>query len=186
MICLVGKTASGKDTVKQELLKQGYESVITTTTRPMRAGEENGVTYHYVSEEDFLKMKDENLFAEYTYYLTVHGKWYYGSQIKHLNDSDNKIIILNPDGIKTLSESIDLSKWFIVYLSCSDEVIKQRLDKRGDDKEEAARRIEADKRDFTDIEKYANIVIKNDGYTTVKMIAESIDYFYKEFLKENK
>lgn len=183
MICLVGKTASGKDTIKQELLKMGYESVITTTTRPMRLGEEDGVTYHYVSEDEFIRMKDENLFAEYTYYLTVHGKWYYGSRLKHLENSDNKIIILNPDGIKKLSESIDLKKWYIVYLSCSDEVIRERLDKRGDNKDEATRRMAADKNDFEDIEKYANVIVANDGYRSANMIAESINFLYKDFLK---
>ena len=41
--------------------------------------------------------------AESTYYDTVHGRWYYGSQIKDLENHENKVIILNPSGIKRSS-----------------------------------------------------------------------------------
>lgn len=183
MICLVGKTASGKDTIKQELLKMGYESVITTTTRPMRPGEVQDVSYHFIDKSQFRRLNIQGFFAETTSYDTVHGTWYYGTQKKDLEDNDNKIIILNPDGIKKLSESIDLKKWYIVYLNCSDEVIRERLDKRGDNKDEAVRRIAADKNDFEDIEKYANVIVTNNGYRSASMIAESINFLYKDFLK---
>ena len=36
MLLLTGKTCSGKDTIKKELIKMGMESVITYTTRPPR------------------------------------------------------------------------------------------------------------------------------------------------------
>ena len=95
MICLVGKTSSGKTTIAHELVNLGMESVVTTTTRPMRDGEKDGVTYNYISEKEFLKKKDNNEFAEFTYYITVHGRWYYGTQHKDLENHKNKVIILH-------------------------------------------------------------------------------------------
>lgn len=56
MIILMGKSASGKDTVVRKLIEQKeYKRIITWTTRPMRPGEKEGITYHYTSEDDFKK-----------------------------------------------------------------------------------------------------------------------------------
>ena len=57
MLILMGRTASGKTLVRDKLVKNnGFNSVVTYTTRPIRKGEIPNVTYHYISEEDFLKM----------------------------------------------------------------------------------------------------------------------------------
>lgn len=184
MICLVGKTSSGKTTIAHELVNLGMESVVTTTTRPMRDGEKDGVTYNYISEKEFLKKKDNNEFAEFTYYITVHGRWYYGTQHKDLENHKNKVIILNPNGIKELEKKIDITDWFVVYLYCSDEITKQRLIERGDDEEEAKRRIKADDKDFVNIERFVDIKMPNDGHNTPEMVAKTIKRMY-EAAKEN-
>lgn len=184
MICLVGKTSSGKTTIAHELVNLGMESVVTTTTRPMRDGEKDGVTYNYISEKEFLKKKDNNEFAEFTYYITVHGRWYYGTQHKDLENHKNKVIILNPNGIKELAKKIDITDWFVVYLYCSDEITKQRLIERGDDEEEAKRRIKADDKDFVNIERFVDIKMSNDGHNTPEMVAKTIKRMY-EAAKEN-
>ena len=48
MLLLTGKTCSGKDTIKKELIKMGMESVITYTTRPPRKKEIDKMSYHFV------------------------------------------------------------------------------------------------------------------------------------------
>lgn len=56
MLILMGRTASGKTLVRDKLVKNhGFNSVVTYTTRPMRKDEIPDVTYHYISEEDFLQ-----------------------------------------------------------------------------------------------------------------------------------
>ena len=54
MLVLIGKSASGKDTIKEILVKKyGFHSVVTYTTRKPRAGEIPDITYHYITVEDF-------------------------------------------------------------------------------------------------------------------------------------
>ena len=55
MILLCGKTCSGKTVIRKELVKMGLKSIVTYTTRPIRDGEIEDVTYHYISKEEFLK-----------------------------------------------------------------------------------------------------------------------------------
>lgn len=48
IVYLMGKSSSGKDTIFKELMKEGtmdLRTIVPYTTRPIRAGEENGVEY---------------------------------------------------------------------------------------------------------------------------------------------
>ena len=80
ILILVGKTASGKDTILNQLVKKhGYKKIVTYTSRPMRKGEKQDVTYHFISSQEFQKMIGQGLFAEYKTYNTEFGVWYYGT-----------------------------------------------------------------------------------------------------------
>ncbi len=182
---IVGKTASGKTTLVDQLVKEyGYSKVVTYTTRPMRNGEVDGRDYHFVSDEDFSKMKENGEFLETTSYNTKFGRWSYGSKPEDYEGLD-KVVILNPDGLKALKNSS--VKCFVVYLSAKDETIRYRLDKRGDAKEEAERRIAADNEDFKCIESLCDVTLPVEAYTNLK---STVDHIYseaviKEFDEEN-
>ena len=178
MIALIGSTCSGKDTIKKELLKLGYENVVTTTTRPMRDGEIQDISYHFIDDDTFLEMEVTGQLAESTYYETVYGRWYYGSQLKDLENHENKVIILNPDGVLNLMKKIDMKDWVIFYINCPEDVVRERLKLRGDNLEEAERRIAADKKDFMNIERVCDFKINNDGKEDIHHIAQKINYLY--------
>lgn len=186
ILVLCGATATGKDTLKKELLKLGMDSVVCSTTRPMRDGEIPDVTYHYLTEEEFKDNESKGLFAETVSYDTVHGKWYYGSAYEDLERHENKVIILNPDGIKTFSEKVDMSDWLVIHVTCPEDIMKSRLCKRGDNPEEVERRLEADKKDFMNINRFVDVNIVNDGSKTPEQLAHNIKLLYDRHMKGNK
>lgn len=60
---LMGKSTSGKDTVKNILVeKYGFKPLITYTTRPMRKGEKQDETYHFITDDDFEQKIDDKFF----------------------------------------------------------------------------------------------------------------------------
>ena len=64
---LMGKSAVGKDTVQKELMTNAdFERVVTATTRFMREGEQDGVDYHFMSDEQFKEDAANDKFIEYT------------------------------------------------------------------------------------------------------------------------
>ena len=78
--CLMGKSASGKDTVYRALLAEtglSLKEVILYTTRPIRSGETDGVTYHFCTQEDAKALCDAGKVIEMRTYQTVHGPWSY-------------------------------------------------------------------------------------------------------------
>lgn len=75
---MLGKSASGKDTMYKRLMESmELKSVLLYTTRPMREGETEGVEYHFVSEEQFEQMKASGKMIESRTYHTVEGPWTY-------------------------------------------------------------------------------------------------------------
>ena len=107
MIILLGKTASGKDRVCNELItKYGYKKLVTYTNRHMREGEEQDKTYHFISTQKFEMLISSGFFAEYTSYNVASGEtWYYGSALEDYKNSDDKtIVILNPEGFKQIQK----------------------------------------------------------------------------------
>lgn len=175
MLCLVGKTASGKDLIIKELTsKHDFKKMVTYSTRPKRKGEKDGVTYHYISEEDFLKKIDEGFFAEWKSYDTEFGKWYYGSAIEDYEKADDKtVIILTPDGYRDIVEKLS-NRPTAIYIYANNATIKKRLLKRGDDKNEAQRRLEHDNEDFKGIENEVDRIVYNNDGTDINEVVDKI------------
>lgn len=179
MLVLCGKSAVGKNFLLNELINQGMKRVTTYTTRPMRDEEEDGVDYHFISDCFFNKLQLENYFAETAEYNVANGSiWKYGSAACDYTNSDNSVIILNPDGIKQIKKkNIPV---IIVFLDASKEVRIQRLKMRGDDEDEMKRRMKADDKDFADIALIADYVFFTDVGVDTKILAEKIYQKYKE------
>lgn len=77
ILCLIGKSASGKTFVRDRLVKEhGYKSLVTFTSRPPRKGEKQDITYHFIPQEDFEQKIEEGFFAEWKKYDTEQGVWY--------------------------------------------------------------------------------------------------------------
>ena len=77
---IMGKSATGKDTIYEELLEHrglGLRPLIMYTTRPIRANEMDGVQYHFTDVEGLRQMQSEGRVIELRSYNTVHGIWYY-------------------------------------------------------------------------------------------------------------
>lgn len=69
-ILVVGPTGSGKNT----LIQAAREAIpdlafaVSATTRPMRAGEVDGISYHFLSTEEFMRRVDAGMFLEWAEY----------------------------------------------------------------------------------------------------------------------
>ena len=186
-LILMGKSASGKDTIKSKLISDyGFHPIVTYTTRPMRDGEANGITYHYISDEEFMQKIDDGFFAEYKTYLAKIGdgqykKWYYGTSKESLESADkNTVVILTPDGVRDiLKYNLDMK---VIWVYANSKTIENRLEARVKQgiaiKEECERRIMKDYKDFKVADCLADkIVYNNDGYDLDEVIEKILTYY---------
>lgn len=106
LFLLVGKSASGKDTFMNMLLSDFKEikPLVSHTTRPMRTGEKDGETYHFVDDATFEEMLDNGEFLETTSYtIESENKIYkYGLSKKEVMDTPYAMTIVNPYGLNNL------------------------------------------------------------------------------------
>lgn len=156
IIAVLGKSNSGKTTFVEHMPK-AYEltRVITSTSRPMRKGEVNGVHYNFYSYEEMKRDIESGEYLEYTEF----NNWIYGTKFKDIDINKNSIIAINPTGYKTLRR-IYKDKVLGVYLKpCELSRIIRILKRDKGNYKEAFRRYIADIRDFKNIE--ADIIIKD-------------------------
>lgn len=191
IVCLLGKSASGKDFIMNKLVKEyGFKRVISHTTRPIRNGETNGKEYYFISLDKFLNMSLKDNFIECREYNTKQGLWYYGLS-KHeidLTDDNKYVVILDFNGLKTLEEylkSVGMEdKLTSVYIEAKAQVRLQRsLNREGEMTDEQVmeviRRLEADEKDFEGAKEYADLTFTNNSGEAmiVNLICESINQY---------
>lgn len=187
IIIIMGKTASGKDTVCNLLCKKyAYEKVVTYTTRPMRYGEVQGESYNFVSNEEFEALEKKGFFLETKAYASAFGVWKYGSPIEALkNGRKNKVIILSPSGVENFLEAEIAGKvtknYKVIYIYANKATIKKRLLMRGDNTEEANRRILSDDKDFKSVTNLADrILYNNDGEEVAGIVKKIVEIAKKK------
>lgn len=97
IVIVSGPSGVGKDTVINAWRQANprVERVVTYTTRKMRQGEKKGIDYHFVTDQDFLKMARAGEFLEHK---EVHGNRY-GTPVEGLAEIVNagKIAVLKID-----------------------------------------------------------------------------------------
>lgn len=129
LLCIMGKTSCGKDTLVNKLCERtGLTAITSYTTRPRRINE--GDTHIFSTREEYERMQAEGSVAAYT---NIAGNDYW-TTIEQLYT--HSVYIIDPRGVETLRQ-LDLPnlKIVTVYINVPDEVRKERaLNKRGDDR----------------------------------------------------
>lgn len=179
MFVITGKSCSGKNAVAAELEKRGYHRCVTYTTRPMRPGEVDGESYHFVTPETFESLVESGFFAEHKKYVTDAGVWYYGSAAADFVGNDPmKFIILTPEGVRDVRRNTGVDP-LVIYLFANIETIRKRLKARGDSPEEAKRRMDQDIKDFNGFQMEADRIIYNNWDYDICGVADKIENFLK-------
>ena len=180
MIILTGPSASGKTAVCLYLQEHyNIKKVVTHTTREKRQGEVNGIDYHFVSVEEFEKLKKDGYFIE----TVKFNNNYYGTSKKEVRL--DKCLAVEFNGAQTYASLKD-KEIVIFYLKLSEELRKKRMISRGDDLEKVESRIKNDREAFT-LNDYISKIIDAEVDTEKLDIKEAAEYIYRkynEILKE--
>lgn len=137
---ITAPSGAGKTTMVRFLQGQGFwNECISTTTRPMREGEEDGSTYYFISADDFQKIDFTDGFVEKVKYKNH----YYGitkEEIERLENKGSHIsIIVEYEGYKQLKGIYPDSIGIFLYMSKEECMANMLL--RGDSLENAIERI---------------------------------------------
>ena len=153
IICLIGKSGSGKDTIIQKLRADlKIPIAISFTSRPMRSGEIQDLTYQFVSDSYFEDNKEKFIELRLSTLINHDGTmgiWRYGLTEESFEEGTN-LVIVDVNGYKALRKFFGRDNVLPFFIHCSDATRLNRILLRGDgsNKLEVMRRFEADERDF--------------------------------------
>ena len=135
ILLVSGPSGSGKSTLIKRLIAEFGGQIyfsISSTTREMRAGEADGVNYHFISESEFRAGIERGDFLEWA---NVHGK-FYGTSLKAVTSEleRGKTVLFDIDvqGYEIVRGKVprsELASVFITTPSLSE--LRVRLQARG-------------------------------------------------------
>ncbi len=180
---LVGKSGSGKDTMKELMLEMGFRPLLSETTRPMREGEQEGREYHFITPGQFrMDMNNGRLIEWRSYKTYVGGKedtWYYGTPKTDVSDG-SYIAIKDIEGAQLLRDYYESCgvPVFIAGMQVDDAVREERAKARGSfDQTEWDRRKQTDDAKFQNMEEICNVVFDTTDTTREQMDLVAADLF---------
>lgn len=160
LIVFSAPSGCGKGTMLAEILKDEkfYVSVSATTRQP-REGEIDGVNYHFISREDFLRKIDENAFIEHAEYCNN----FYGTMKSEVDDKLEKgidvILEIEVQGAMKIRD-IRPDAIFVFVAPPSISELRRRLKKRGTESEEVIEeRISKAAGEITLAENYDYVIV---------------------------
>lgn len=180
-IAFSGLSGSGKDTVMNSLIKNRNDLKIlyqsTATTRLPREDDKKTNTYVYLSKEQFERGIKDGLFIEYE---LVHDN-YYGTlkeafEIVALDKTTHYMRDIEVKGVQNLKKFFKGKvKMISIFLDVPDDVLVDRLRKRGESEERIVKRLSRGKLERSYKDLYGLVVENYDLDKTVKTISDFID-----------
>ncbi len=157
---IMGKSATGKDTIYKKVLKQrpDLKTIVMYTTRPIREGETDGVEYHFRTIPEMEEIRDSGKIIELRMYQTVFGPWYYFTMDDGQFDLDsdaNYLMIGTLESYEKMLRYFGQDAIWPIYIEVPDGIRLQRAVARESTQKkpnykETCRRYLADEEDFAE------------------------------------
>jgi len=186
-----GPSGSGKTSLCKVLCEelQGFFLSVSTTTRPMREGEVDGVDYHFVSRENFLAEIEAGNFVEWA---EVHGN-FYGTSKKtieaQLAQGNTVVFDIDVQGHANIRKEFPEITTSAFVTTENKAVLRQRLSGRGTDSAEVIeKRMINALGEMKHIPEYDYLVINKEfdkSLDVLKSIAKASRYIQTRYNHED-
>jgi len=166
-------SGAGKTSLLKQLIPAdpGLALSVSHTTRAMRPGEQNGVHYHFVAVDDFLRMVGEGAFLEHA---QVFDNYYGTAEAgvrKQLAGGQDVVLEIDWQGARQVRQRFPEAVSIFVAPP-SIEALRERLGGRGQDSEEIIeRRMRDAQSELSHYAEYDYLVINDDFDTALGELA---------------
>lgn len=174
LFVISGPSAVGKGTIVKKIMNssENVSLSVSATTRGPREGEEHGVHYYFITDDEFLKRVENGGFLEHA---SVHGH-YYGTPkqpvLDKLSAGCDVILEIDVQGAMQVKKSYD-SGVYIFILPPSLHELRERINARGAESEaDVELRMGKAMAEMSYLDKYDYFVINDDLEEAVETVRE--------------
>lgn len=172
---LIGPSASGKTSLMERLIADGFANRIRSYTTRSRREKESKDAYHFVSRSEFHRMEEDGSFFETTSYAGER----YGSTLKEVTDilaNKHAVVALDICGAIALKHHFG-TQAVLIYLSREREkLLTSILERRCSTEEKVKRILSLD--DEMKNEELCDVTLENNG-----SVRDLVQQFYNKFQK---
>jgi len=180
LVVISGPSGVGKTTVCERMLQfPGFERVVTCTTRPPRAREEDSKDYHFVSRQEFAADLKKGMFLEHA---TVHGNLY-GTLREPVEEALRRgsyvLLAIDVNGAAQLRKLPELRQRMVsIFLAPPDELTLLNLQAtRATERADGlAERLRTGEGEMHEKESYDHVVVNDQLDATVREILGLVGY----------
>ena len=177
IIIISAPSGCGKSTIINALLERGeidMQFSVSATNRQPRAGEQHGVNYYFLSDEEFRRAIDGDEFVEYE---EVYPGRYYGtlkSEIQRIVDAGHNVVLdIDVKGGVNVKRMYADQAVSVFIQPPSVEALRQRLEGRGTETPEAiAQRVDRAEFEIGFAPQFDHTVINDDLATAIDNVSD--------------
>lgn len=169
-----GKSTIIKQIIDDERLKLGFS--ISATSRKPREGEEHGVHYYFISDEEFLQLIKEDKFVEWE---EVYAGTHYGTLVSEVDrvtgEGRNLILDIDVKGGVNVKERFGEEALSLFIMPPSVDELGKRLRGRATDSEETIlKRLAKAEFEIGFAPQYDTVIVNDDLDTAVEEVRSAI------------
>jgi guanylate kinase len=178
LIMISGPSGAGKTTLVRKLFERcpGLKRSVSATTRSARRGEQDGIDYHFLTEEEFARRRAAGDFLE-CFQVFGQGHWY-GTLASEVTPSlaESKAIVLEIDvqGAMAVLERYPQAVTIFVRPSSAEELERRLRGRASETEESIRRRLEAARHELASAGRYRFEVVNDDIDRAVETICDII------------
>lgn len=164
VIVISSPSGGGKGSVINGLLEKNkniYLSV-STTSRPMRSNDIPGVTYNFVTVEEFEQKINEGYFLEYTNYIGNYYGTPKGPIKEKISQGIDVLLEIEIEGASNIKELIPEAIFIFIMPPSLKELVKRLKKRNTDSNDKIMERFHTAYKEINEVSKY-NYVVINDN-----------------------
>lgn len=173
LVVLAGPTAVGKGTVAATV-RETHPEVwysVSATTRPPRPGEQDGVHYRFVSDEEFDRMIAEGELLEWA---TVHKVARYGTPRQPVEEAlaagRPALLEIDLQGARQVRASMPEALFVFLAPPSWEELVRRLVGRGTETEEERARRLETARVELAAEEEFDVTVVNREVHAAAEQL----------------
>jgi len=165
LVVISGPSGAGKDSLVKALLRRdsGLRRVVTTTDRPPRPDEREGLDYYFVSTAEFERLIAQRELVEWAIVYDQYKGITHWELGRALESGQDVVVRVDVQGAATIRALMPQAILIFLAPPSEAEMIRRLRERGGDSEEQVENRVGTAREEMSHLEEFEYVVINHQG-----------------------